>query len=94
MESNWTCIFGRMISPEQCRAARALLDWSQDQLSKKASVGIVTVRQLEAGAHEPRRATLDVIRRALVDAGVEFIDENGGGPGVRLRKATKGKSRK
>ena len=83
-----------MISPEQCRAARALLDWSQDQLSKKASVGIVTVRQLEAGTHEPRRATLDVIRRALVDAGVEFIDENGGGPGVRLRKAAKGKSRK
>ena len=83
-----------MISPEQCRAARALLDWSQDQLSKKASVGIVTVRQLEAGTHEPRRATLDVIRRALVDAGVEFIDENGGGPGVRLRKTAKGKSRK
>ena len=86
--------FRRMISPEQCRAARALLDWSQDQLSKKASVGIVTVRQLEAGTHEPRRATLDVIKRALVDAGVEFIDENGGGPGVRLRKAAKGKSRK
>ena len=83
-----------MISPEQCRAARALLDWSQDQLSKKASVGIVTVRQLEAGTHEPRRATLDVIRRALVDAGVEFIDENGGGPGVRLRKAAKDKRRK
>ena len=94
MESNWTCIFGCMTSPEQCRAARALLDWSQDQLSKKASVGIVTVRQLEAGSHEPRRATLDVIRRALVDAGVEFIDENGGGPGVRLRKTAKGKSRK
>ena len=86
--------FRRMISSEQCRAARALLDWSQDQLSKKASVGIVTVRQLEAGTHEPRRATLDVIKRALVDAGVDFIDENGGGPGVRLRKAAKGKSRK
>ena len=83
-----------MISPEQCRAARALLDWSQDQLSKRASVGIVTVRQLEAGTHEPRRATLDVIRRALEDAGVEFIDENGGGPGVRLRKSSKGKGRK
>jgi hypothetical protein len=44
------------------------------------------VRQLEAGAHEPSRATLDVIKRALESAGVEFIDENGGGPGVRLRK--------
>ena len=94
MESNWTCIFGWMISPEQCRAARALLDWSQDQLSKKASVGIVTVRQLEAATHEPRRATLDVIRRALIEAGVEFIDENGGGPGVRLRKPARAKGRK
>jgi hypothetical protein len=57
-------------------------------------VGIVTIRQLEAGVTEPRRATLDVVRRALEAAGVEFIDENGGGPGVRLRKRTSGKSRK
>jgi hypothetical protein len=42
--------------------------------------------RFEAGASQPRRATLDVIRRALESAGVEFIDENGGGPGVRLRK--------
>jgi hypothetical protein len=46
----------------------------------------VTVRQFEGGLNEPRRATLDVIRRALEAAGVEFIQENGGGPGVRLRK--------
>jgi hypothetical protein len=39
-------------------------------------------------ASQPRRATLDVIRRAFESAGVEFIDENGGGPGVRLRKRT------
>jgi hypothetical protein len=45
----------------------------------------VTVRHIEAGTHVPRRATLDVIRRSLEAAGVEFIDENGGGPGVRLR---------
>jgi predicted transcriptional regulator len=75
-----------MITPEQCRAARGLLDWSQQDLAEKAAVGIVTVRQLEAGAHEPRRATLDVIKRALESAGIEFIEENGGGPGVRLRK--------
>ena len=50
-----------------------------------AGVGIVTVRQLEGGVNEPRRATLEVVRRALESAGVEFIDENGGGPGVRLR---------
>ena len=76
----------QMISSEQCRAGRALLDWSQGDLANAAGVGIVTVRQLEAAIHVPRRATLEVIRRALEGAGVEFIDENGGGPGVRLRK--------
>ena len=74
-----------MISSEQCRAGRALLDWSQGDLTNAAGVGVVTVRQLEAAVHVPRRATLEVIRRALEGAGVEFIDENGGGPGVRLR---------
>jgi transcriptional regulator with XRE-family HTH domain len=78
-----------MISPRQCRAARALLDWSQQELADRAGVGIVTIRQLEAGAHEPRRATLDVVRRALEAAGVDFIDENGGGDGVRLRKPSR-----
>jgi hypothetical protein len=53
----------------------------------------VTVRQLEAGSNEPRRATLEVIRRAFESAGVEFIDENGGGPGVRLRKRTSKRSK-
>ena len=75
-----------MFTPEQCRAARALLGWSQQDLANQARVGIVTVNQLENGLSQPRPATLDVIRRALETAGVEFIDENGGGPGVRLRK--------
>ena len=76
-----------MLTDAQCRAARGLLDWSQLDLAKQAGVGIVTIRQLEAGTHEPRRATLDVVRRALEAAGILFIDENGGGAGVRLRKA-------
>ena len=76
----------RMITRAQCRAARALLEWNQQELARKASVGIVTVHQFESGVSQPRRATLDVIRRAFESAGVEFIDENGGGPGVRLRK--------
>jgi predicted transcriptional regulator len=65
------------------------LAWNQQDLADAASVGIVTIHQLEAGTSEPRRATLQVIRHAFEAAGVEFIDENGGGPGVRLRKATK-----
>jgi transcriptional regulator with XRE-family HTH domain len=81
-----------MITAEQCRAARGLLDWSQAELADKAGVGIVTVRQFEAGDHEPRRATLDVIKRAFESAGVEFIDQNGGGPGLRLKKRHQKKS--
>lgn len=75
-----------MISPMQCRAARGLLDWSQQDLADRAKIGIVTVRQLEAGSHEPRRSTLQVVRMAFEAAGVQFIEENGGGPGVRLSK--------
>ena len=78
-----------MITREQCRAARGLLDWSQLELAEKAGVGIVTVRQVEAGAGVPRRATLVVIRQAFETAGIDFIDENGGGAGVRLRKVRK-----
>lgn len=75
-----------MLTSAQCRAARGLLDWTQQDLADHAGVGIVTVRQLEAGSGDPRRATLDVVKRALQEAGVDFIEENGGGPGVRLRK--------
>jgi hypothetical protein len=52
----------------------------------RASVGVVTVRQFEAGTNQPRRSTLAVIRRAFEEGGIEFIDANGGGPGVRLRE--------
>ena len=83
-----------MVTPAQCRAARGLLDWSQQDLATQAGVGIVTVRQVEAGVTEPRRATLLVLRQALEQAGVEFIDENGGGPGVRLRKRQRPKKTK
>jgi len=71
-----------------------LLAWSQQDLANEAGIGIVTVHQLEAGTSQPRRATLEVIRRAFEKAGVEFIDENGGGPGLRLRKRQRGKTSK
>jgi transcriptional regulator with XRE-family HTH domain len=74
------------VTPAQCRAARALLDWTQDDLSREAEVGVVTLRQFERGATEPRRAILTALRRALEDAGVKFINGKGGGPGVRLRE--------
>jgi transcriptional regulator with XRE-family HTH domain len=73
------------MTPAQCRAARALLTLTQQQLAGAAGVSVVTVRQFELGATTPQRATLDVMSRALQAAGIEFIAENGGGPGVRLR---------
>jgi hypothetical protein len=75
-----------MFTPEQCRAARGLLGWSQQRLADQARVGLLTVHQLEAGISQPRRATLEVIQRAFEDAGVEFTD--GDQPGVRFSKGT------
>jgi predicted transcriptional regulator len=75
-----------MITPEQCRVARGLLGWNLENLAYKAAVSIVTVHKFEAAAHSPPRATIRFIQRAFEGAGIEFIDENGGGPGVRLRK--------
>jgi transcriptional regulator with XRE-family HTH domain len=83
-----------MISPAQCRAARGLLDWSQQDLARAAEVGVVTIRQLEAGVNQPRRATLVVVRHTLEAAGVEFIADNGGGGvGVRFREVRRERPR-
>lgn len=75
-----------MITASQCRAARGLLDWTQQELADAARIGVATVRQFEGEGAETRQATLAVLRWAFEAAGVEFINENGGGPGVRLRK--------
>jgi transcriptional regulator with XRE-family HTH domain len=80
-----------MITPSQCRAARGLLDWTQQELADAARLGVATVPLFEGEGAGPRQATLVMLRQAFESAGVEFIDENGGGPGVRLRK---GKTRK
>jgi transcriptional regulator with XRE-family HTH domain len=74
------------LTPATCRAGRGLVDWSQDQLAKASRVGLSTVRNFEAGRSAPMTNNLEAIRRALEAAGVEFIPENGGGAGVRLRK--------
>ena len=74
------------MTPSQCRAARALIEFSQTDLATKAKVGESTVRNFEAGRSVTMTNNLEAIQRALEAAGVEFIDENGGGAGVRLRK--------
>ncbi|MBZ0123840.1 MAG: helix-turn-helix transcriptional regulator [Roseovarius sp.] len=73
----------------QIRAARALLEMEQYELAERASVSINTVRNMEAMGRQVVRVRLDTlmkVQKALEDAGVEFIAENGGGAGVRLRK--------
>lgn len=74
------------IGPEQTRAARGLIAWSQQQLADAANVGLSTVRNFEAGRSFPVANNLAAIRAALESAGVIFVAENGEGPGVRLRK--------
>ena len=74
------------IAPSQCRAARALLDWQIDQLEAASGVHRRTLIRLERGQATTRSTTLAAIRAALEAAGVEFIAENGGGAGVRLKR--------
>lgn len=74
------------ITSETCRAARALLGWSQQQLASAANVGLSTVRGFETGTTRPVPNNLMAMREALEKAGIQFIPENGGGAGVRKRK--------
>lgn len=72
--------------PAQSRAARGLLDWSQSELAKKGNLSESTVRDFEKGRRVPGINNLGALRLALESAGIIFIEENGEGPGVRLRK--------
>jgi DNA-binding XRE family transcriptional regulator len=72
--------------PAQCRAARALLDITQPDLAKLAGLGLSTIVDFEKERRQVSMEVVEVIKQALRRAGVEFIDENGGGLGVRLRK--------
>lgn len=76
------------MNPAQCRAARALLDISQAELATAAKVGLSTVRNFEAGRSTPVQNNLDAIVRVLEERGALFIEQNGAGPGVRLRDRT------
>ena len=74
------------ISGSQIRAGRALVDWSREDLAAHCSVTVRSLARIEAGETVPRKTTVLGIRNALEAAGIEFIAENGGGAGVRLRK--------
>ena len=70
--------------PIQCKLGRTALGWGVRDLARVAEVSTQTVARLERG-EELRPATLATLRQAMESAGVEFIAENGGGPGVRVR---------
>jgi hypothetical protein len=87
MPTKSTSIF-KGITSDQIRAGRALIRWSAADLAREAKLGLATIRRAEVseGATSMTVANELAVRRALETAGVEFIDQNGGGPGVRLRQ--------
>jgi len=74
------------ITSAQCRGARGLLGLTQPALASKAKLGLSTIVDFERSRRPVSSGAVQAIREALELAGIEFIDENGGGPGVRLRK--------
>lgn len=78
------------LTSAQIRAARSLIRWSADDLARESSLSVATVRRAELTEIATSLTVANdlAIRHALEKAGVEFIDENGGGPGVRLREPT------
>jgi proteasome assembly chaperone (PAC2) family protein len=82
------------LTSAQLRAARALVRWSAEDLARHSAIGVTTIRRAELTENETSltAANNQALRRALESAGVEFIDANGGGPGVRLGKRHQKKS--
>lgn len=73
------------ITPEQSRGARGFLSWSQAELANLSNLGLSTIKDFEKGRRIPHVNNLTAIQQALEAGGVEFIPENGGGAGVRLK---------
>ena len=74
------------MTPSQCRAARSLLDLTQSELANAAKLGLSTIVDFERERRIVSQEAVVTLRTTLETGGVEFIDENGGGLGVRLRK--------
>jgi transcriptional regulator with XRE-family HTH domain len=75
-----------LMIPAQCRGARALLEMTQPKLARDAGLGLSTIVDFEKMRREVSKQAIEAMQKALERAGIEFIDENGGGAGVRLRK--------
>ena len=73
-----------MLTPEQCRAARGWLGWTQQELATKAAVGLSTLRGFEAGARAPIRNNLDALERVIEAAGIRPVFDQRGAVGIAL----------
>ena len=73
------------ITGPQCRAARALVQWSREELSEDSGVAVDEIAGFEVGRDAPAPEVLAKLRAALEEGGAVFIPENGGGVGVRLK---------
>lgn len=78
-----------MLTPEQCRAARGWLDWSQEQLASRANVSLSTVRDFEKERREPIANNIEAMQSVLEEAGIRFFSEALGSPGVRFESRIK-----
>jgi ribosome-binding protein aMBF1 (putative translation factor) len=86
----------RPLTSAQIRAARALLRWSAEDLARESTLGVTTIRRAELAEGQTAMTVANdsTLRRTFEAAGIEFIDENGGGPGVRLRRVQQDVKRK
>jgi hypothetical protein len=82
------------LTSAQIRAARSLVRWRAEDLAQESAVGVATIRRAELAEGETSMTAANdlAVRRAFESAGIEFIDENGGGAGVRLKKSSKKRS--
>ena len=77
-----------IIRPVQIRMARAALGWGVRDLANKTGLTANTISRIENGA-DARGSSLESIRQVFIAEGIVFLDDNGGGPGLRLRSLTK-----
>ena len=77
-----------MISSEQIRAARGLIRWEQRDLAEASGVSLPSIKRLECqpGPLAAQSRTVAALKSALETAGIIFVEQNGEGPGVRMRK--------
>ncbi|MCT7374723.1 helix-turn-helix transcriptional regulator [Chelativorans salis] len=78
------------VTPSQIRAARGLLDISQQELADLSKVSLRTIVQIERGSKPPSASIVQALVLSLEAVGIEFISQNGGGPGVRLARPIDG----